>query len=79
MVFMILRVLASIDDLVALGVDEVRHVGSLGCSNQGLAVGADTDALGLDADWHLRHDLALGGIDRGHQSVVLVGDIDRTP
>src|SRR3546814_1871115 len=57
-------------DLESLGVDEVRHVGGFGGVHDGLAVGADAHALGLDADRNLRDGGTALEVYHGHQVVV---------
>ena len=47
------------DDPARVGVDEVRHVGGFGRVDQGLAVGADRHAFGLDPDLHVAEPRAL--------------------
>ena len=66
-----------VDHLVSLGVDEMRHVRGLRRGDQDLAVGTYAHALGLDPDRHLGHHLPVLEVDRRHQRVVLVGDVDR--
>src|SRR3546814_16817820 len=63
-------------ELESLGVDEVRNVGCFGGVHDGLAVGADAHALGLDADRNLRDGGTALEVYHGHQVVVLVGGVE---
>ena len=64
------------DDLARRGVDEMRHVGGLGGTDQDLAVRADRHAFRLDADLDVAHADPLFEVDDGYRVVVLVGDIE---
>src|SRR5260221_3268613 len=54
------------DNLVRQIVDEMRHAGRLGGIDDPLAIGADADALGLDANRDLADDPTLLDVDDRH-------------
>ena len=66
-----------VEDLVRLGVDEMRHVGRFRGVDQHLPVGAHSHALGLHADRYFGDNLVGLDIDYGDEIIVLVGDIKR--
>src|SRR5215813_11192171 len=63
------------DDPARLGVDEMRHIGCLRCSDEDLTFRTETHAFWLDADLYLPERDAPVQIDYRDRVVVLVGDV----
>src|SRR5271163_1222009 len=67
------------DDLVALGVDEMRHARRLRRAYQHARVGADRHSLGLDSYGNLAQRQPFVDVDDRHHRVVFIGDVQPLP
>src|SRR6516225_4695877 len=64
------------DDPARLGVDEMRHIGRLRCSDEDLTVRTETHAFWLDAHLYLAERNAPLQVDDRDRVVVLIGHIE---
>ena len=65
------------ENLVRLRVDQMRHVRRFRRIDEHFAIGAKPHSLGFDANRNFSDGFACRDIDRGHQIVVLVRDIEK--
>ena len=65
-----------IDDLVAVGIDEVGHIRGFGGVDQHLAPGRHPHALGLHANGNLVDDFLVDDVGHGDHVVILVSYIE---